>query len=269
VTKQPERPAAKKGMADPLELRFERGRIARFEPSAALEWLETDGLGGWSSSTVSGAHTRRYHGWLVAATQPPVGRRVLVSKLAETVALPGGARIDLDTNAFPGAVHPRGFEALERFERDLFPEFTFRLRSEDASDGDVRRDDRDDDLLLKRTIAGVAGESATVVVYELVNGAGTVELELRPFFAGRDAHELRRAEAGREWRIGSEGPGTFRFDSAAGEPSVTVSAPGASFEAGPDWWRSFEYAIERERGFDFVEDLYAPGSWCAVERAGR
>ncbi len=62
-----------------------------FDEVCGLEWLETNGLGGWASSTVAGANTRRYHGLLVAAVEPPVGRTVLVSKLEETVRVAGGA----------------------------------------------------------------------------------------------------------------------------------------------------------------------------------
>ena len=76
-------------------------------PTPEHEWLETNGIGGFASSTVSGMNTRRYHGLLVAATQPPVGRMVLLSKFEETL-LVGDRRIDLSTNRYPGAIHPAG-----------------------------------------------------------------------------------------------------------------------------------------------------------------
>jgi len=227
----------------PLPLSLDRAAIGDFDRASQREWLETNGLGGWASGTLSGAHTRRYHGWLIAATKPPVGRRLLVSKLAETVVLADGRRIELDANAFPDAVHPRGFERLERFERGIFPLFSFRTK----------------DFLLKRTVAGIAGENTTVVLYELVEAGGPVGLELRPFFAGRDIHELRRESPDREWRLAHDREeGEFRFATAA-EPEVTITAPGATWEAAGDWWRNFEYAEERARGFDFVEDLFTPG----------
>ena len=67
--------------------------------AATREWLETNGLGGWS-----GAHTRRYHGLLVVATCPPVGRVVVLSRLDETLVLPT-ARVELGCSIFPGAIH--------------------------------------------------------------------------------------------------------------------------------------------------------------------
>ncbi|MGD1074424.1 MAG: glycogen debranching enzyme N-terminal domain-containing protein [Bryobacteraceae bacterium] len=72
------------------------------------EWLETNGLGGFASSTIAGLNTRRYHGLLIAATQPPVGRMLLLSKFEETLVI-DGRRYDLSANRYPGVVHPQGY----------------------------------------------------------------------------------------------------------------------------------------------------------------
>ena len=72
------------------------------------EWLETNGAGRLRSSTIAGLNTRRYHGLLVAATKPPVGRMVLLSKLEETLVV-DGRRYDLSANRYPGVVHPQGY----------------------------------------------------------------------------------------------------------------------------------------------------------------
>src|SRR3989442_7373052 len=83
------------------------------------EWLETNGLGGFSSSTIVGLNTRRYHGLLTAATKPPVGRFVLLSKLEETLVI-DGRRYDLSANQYPGAVHPQGYRHLQEVRLDPF-----------------------------------------------------------------------------------------------------------------------------------------------------
>src|SRR5262252_8511131 len=82
--------------------------------ASTLEWLETNGIGGFSSSTVIGLNTRRYHGLLTGATKPPVGRLVLLSKLEETLVI-DGRRYELSVNQYPGVVHPRGFDYLREF----------------------------------------------------------------------------------------------------------------------------------------------------------
>jgi glycogen debranching enzyme len=95
-----------------MSILFDQSITQNFDEAIRREWLETNGLGGWASSTIAGAHTRRYHGLLVAATHPPVGRMVLLSKLDETLAL-GNQRFELGCNRHPNVVHPRGFEYLQ------------------------------------------------------------------------------------------------------------------------------------------------------------
>src|SRR5579883_571700 len=90
------------------------------------EWLETNGIGGFASSTLAGLNTRRYHGLLVAATRPPVGRMVLLSKLEETLVI-GGQRYELGCNRYPGVVHPHGYAYLVDFGREPCPTFLYRV----------------------------------------------------------------------------------------------------------------------------------------------
>ena len=60
-------------------IQFTQDTCADLNAALSREWLETNGLGGFASSTIIGLNTRRYHGLLVAATRPPVGRMVLLS----------------------------------------------------------------------------------------------------------------------------------------------------------------------------------------------
>src|SRR5437588_9815848 len=84
------------------------------------EWLESNGLGGFASSTIIGLNTRRYHGLLVAATKPPVGRVVMLSKLEETFVIDDQA-FHLSANQYPRTVYPQGFRYLRQFRLDPFP----------------------------------------------------------------------------------------------------------------------------------------------------
>ena len=110
------------------------------------EWLETNGLGGFASSTVVGMNTRRYHGLLTAATKPPAGRIVMLSKLEETVVV-GERRYELSVNRYPGTIHPRGYSSLAEFRLDPLPTFTGPERSrnsESSSRKHLRRRIRDE-----------------------------------------------------------------------------------------------------------------------------
>src|SRR6478736_9483620 len=82
---------------------------------APSEWLETNGLGGWAGSSITGCNTRRYHGLLVAATKPPTERMVLLSKLDETLIV-NNERFELGTNRYDGDhIHPQGYQFLSSF----------------------------------------------------------------------------------------------------------------------------------------------------------
>ena len=135
------------------------------------------GSSGWSPTASAvgrddggRAHSRRYHGLLVAATRPEQ-RTVLLSRLDETIHL-AGESFDLGCNRFPGTVSPRGFEHLASFHKDLFPVFEYEA-------GGVR---------LRKTVAAVAGENTTLVLYEVLEAPGPFVLSLRPFLAARDQH---------------------------------------------------------------------------------
>ncbi|MEA2163523.1 MAG: hypothetical protein QOK37_1650 [Thermoanaerobaculia bacterium] len=210
------------------------------------EWLETNGVGGYASSTVCGINTRRYHGLLVAATNPPVGRVVLLSKLDERITI-GAKSFDLAANQFPGAVHPQGFQYLRSFQRGLFPVF-------DYVAGAVR---------IRKTIAAIHGENTTVVIYELIEASDEVTLELRPFIAGRDYHSLVHANDAIH-REATFDDGVFALRPYSDLPTLFIGTPNSAFHAAPDWHFRFEYAVEQERGLDANEDLYTPGTISCV-----
>ena len=155
-------------------IEFTKDILQSLESATSREWLETNGIGGFASSTAIGLNTRRYHALLMAALRPPTGRMVLLSKLEETLIV-DGQRYDLSTNQYGGAVHPQGYTHLESFRVDPFPISTF-------SAGDVQID---------KVVFMVHGENTTVVQYRIRNEeTGSVQLELRPLIAFRDYHAL-------------------------------------------------------------------------------
>ncbi len=215
------------------------------------EWLETNGLGGWASSTVSGAHTRRYHGLLVAATRPPVGRMVLLSKLDEVI-LCNGQRYDLACNYFPGAVHPSGYNYLQSFEKEFFPRSTYNA-------GGMR---------IQKTISAINGENTTLVLYEVMESQAPFVLELQPFVASREYHSLAHANDSIQ-RDGHFQDGIFRVQPYEGVPEFFISIPGTEFIPAPNWYFNFEYPVERQRGLDFREDLFTYGTFRQRLEAGQ
>jgi predicted glycogen debranching enzyme len=206
------------------------------------EWLETNGLGGYAMSTATGENTRRYHGLLVAATQPPVGRAVLLSKLEETLVL-GEKRVDLSTNRFPGTIHPDGFRFLTGFRMEPFPTFTWEV----------------DGIVVEKEVFMPHGENTVCVTWRIAKagkGAGPIGLEVRPLVAFRDFHALAHENDAIDKRVEIT-EGRVRIAPKDDLPALFLAHDGAAQQAG-DWYRSFEYEEEERRGFDFHEDLWHP-----------
>ncbi|MBN8731711.1 MAG: glycogen debranching enzyme N-terminal domain-containing protein [Acidobacteria bacterium] len=220
-------------------IRVEGEVCSRLEESLRLEWLETNGVGGFASGTVAGANTRRYHGLLTAATKPPVGRLVLLAKVEETLVV-GGQLFELGVNEYPGAVHPRGHLRLREFRLDPWPCWVWEA-------GGVR---------LEKRVFAVRGENTTVVEYGC-EGAGEVEVELRPLIAFRDYHALTHENGALDGRWES-GDGWVRLAPYSGMPGLYLAHNATAVEISGHWYRDFEYARERERGLDFREDLFQP-----------
>src|SRR5215831_10771477 len=107
-----------------MMIQLTQDTLHNFEDATSREWLETNGIGGFACSTVIGLNSRRYHALLTAATNPPAGRVVLLSKCEETLVI-NGQPFELASNQYPGAVHPQGYVYLIDFRLDPFPIFTF------------------------------------------------------------------------------------------------------------------------------------------------
>ena len=201
------------------------------------EWLVTNGIGGYASGTVAGLLTRRYHGLLVAALKPPLGRTLLVAKLDET-AVYGGHAYPVATNRWVGGVvNPAGYRYLERFRLEgTTPVWTYALA----------------DALLEKRLWMEQGANTTYVRYELVRGSGPVELTLRALVNYRDHHGSTRSD-GWQMRVEQVGRGLAVTAYEGAVPVRLLSDRGRS-EAVHEWYRGFDLAVERRRGLEDRED---------------
>jgi len=212
-----------------------------FETLSTREWLVTNGIGGYASSSLCGANTRRYHGLLVASFNPPADRRVLVSSVEEKLSI-GNDQIYISSNQFPGVIHPDGFQWLQSFERNPFPCTVF---SNDA-------------FSIKKTVFMVYGTNTTVIEYQN-KGKKSFDLELTPLFVYRDYHSLFHESD--EFDFKSENPEPCKlkiFPKNDIQPFYVRFTKG-QFISKPDWYRNFEYHWEQERGLDFQEDAKSIG----------
>src|SRR6476661_860484 len=226
-------------------IQFTKEICGDLEAALRREWLETNGLGGFASSTIVGLNTRRYHGLLVTATKPPVGRVVMLSNLEETFFIENEP-FDLSANRYPGVVHPQGFRYLKQFRLDPFPVFTYEIQG----------------IELEKTVFMIDGENSTAIQYELrlnnhPESPRNLQLEVRPLIAFRDYHSTTRENGSINPAV-EEVPGSASVTPYHGLPSLHLAHNAAELRRVGDWYRNFEYDAERERGLDFSEDLFNP-----------
>ena len=215
------------------------------------EWLCTNGIGGFASGTVAGLLTRRYHGLLVAALQPPLGRTVVVAKLDEAVEYEG-VRRSLATNRWAdGTVDPAGYRQIERFRLEgTSPTWTYAIA----------------DALLEKQIWMEQGANTTYIRYRLLRGRAPVTLSVKALANYRDYHAATRGP-GWQMRVEpvAEGVRVTAFDGA--RPFV-VLAETAEVEPAHAWHLGFDLAAERERGLDARDDHLDVGTFRATLQPG-
>ena len=235
-------------------IKFDQKICSNLETALSREWLETNGIGGFSSSTITGLNTRRYHGLLTAATTPPVGRIVLLSKLEETLVI-DGLRYELSTNQYPGTFHPQGFNYQTGFRLDPFPVFTYEAEG----------------VRLEKSVFMVQGQNTTIVQFELMTGAtpngqasappvtvhDSIKLEIRPLIAFRDYHSTTHENGALNSNLETE-DGLTTVKPYSDLPALHLAHDPAEIDMNGFWFRNFQYAVEQERGLDFAEDLFSP-----------
>jgi predicted glycogen debranching enzyme len=212
------------------------------------EWLLANTRGGFSSSTIVGCNTRRYHGLLIGALDPPANRILALSSCLETIFWGPGV-FHLGTVEFPGRILPDGYLRLKRFSRDFGAHFHYRL-------GELR---------LTKSVYLLRDEDTAAVVYEFDEVPQPIDFTIRPLVAMRDFHSLQKSDAHITAKSVADGllirhdSPNSGFDKLTAGCRLLLNCPDAIFEEDAQWWLNFQYRADRERGQDFAEDLFCPG----------
>src|SRR6266852_3695634 len=224
----------------PSPIDFGRDICGDLHTAETREWLVTNGIGGYGSGTIAGLKTRCYHGLLVAALHPPLGRILLVAKLDETVEY-ARQGFELATKRWAGgAVSPEGFRHIERFQLEgTTPVWSFALA----------------DALLEKRVFMAQGANTTYVLYRLARATAPIQLSFKALVDYSAEH--RTADAG-NWRMDiarvEQGLRVMAFDGAV--PCYLLSET-ASAKPVHEWYRNFDLAVERARGLqDRTDHLF-------------
>lgn len=201
------------------------------------EWLVTNGIGGYASGTIATTLTRRYHGLLVAALQPPLGRTVLVSKLDETVHY-AGENYDLFANRWADeTISPKGYQHIERFYlENTTPVWVYAFS----------------DALLEKRIWIQPRKNTTYIQYRFLRGSSPIALNARAMVNYRDYHSSTHGG----WPMRTEQvENGLKITPIEGAVPLYIMSPTGSIMPEPDWYDRFALKMEQYRGFDGLEDI--------------
>ncbi len=233
-------------------LSFGREVTGDLRAAESREWLCANGVGSFASGTVAGTLTRRYHGLLVAALQPPLGRHLMVAKIEEVVGYLGET-FELGTNRWAsGAIAPEGHRFLEAFRLEaMTPGWPLACA----------------DALIEKRVWMEEGKSTTYVRYQVLRGSGIVELTLKCMVNCRDFHATTR-DVSHAMSV-TVVPDGLAVTALMGAPTLRLLSAGARAEPAQEWYRGYYLAREDERGLDHLDDHFHAGTFRAGLEAGR
>ncbi len=224
---------------------YPKDALSRFDEVIEKEWLITNGLGGYASSTVLGINTRKYHGLLVAALDPPGNRTVCVSKLDEDVIV-GEDVYRLGSNEFHDLIYPEGYKLIAKFSLNPFPTYIY-----DAGNVEINK-----------TVFMPTNKNAVIVTYKVTNrNRQDVKLKLFPLLTCRYFHTVvYRLSVPLNFSIKSEGN---QFQATFQRPQATIAChiTDGEFKEEVNWVNHLHYRDELQRGEADVDDCFQPGNF--------
>lgn len=209
------------------------------------EWLETNGLGGYASSSLVGCNTRKYHGLFVANLPDQADRHVLLSTLEETLICEKGI-YPLSSRQHPGVYHPKGHEYITEVKTFPFIETTYQY----------------DSLIISRAMLWLHETHTLLIRYRFQNIPPAAQFSITPLLAYRSFHTLTHENSAVHSLVEIIDYGiTVQPYMSLPKLFIQSFAPRSPFVSQPDWCRDVLYFQEENRGFPASEDLFMPGQF--------
>ena len=207
------------------------------------EWIITNGIGGYSSSTVIGMNTRKYHGLLVAPLTPPARRFLILSKLDESIEI-DGKRYNLYSNMCKNYISD-GYKYLEKFEKEYIPIFTYKVA----------------DVTITKSICMKHGRNIVCVLYHIENNGANAKLTITPVLNFRDFHAMNTNHNFNVKQEIRDRKVKVELDENANNPIYFDISHGKYIKHENDIFKNMYYIEEEKRGFFPEEDLFVPGRY--------
>ncbi len=213
------------------------------EEGIKKEWIITNGLGGYASSTVIGINTRKYHGLLVAPVTPPARRYLILSKLDES--------IKIDDKVYPFYSNigkdyiSKGYIYQESFEKEILPKFTYKIEY----------------TVIEKTICMEYGKNTVGVYYKIKNGDKDAVLTLAPVINFRDFHSMNTSHTFNLKERINDKKIRIVVDDYIQTPIYMHISEGDYIEHKDDTFFNMFYIEEEKRGFYPEENHIVPGRY--------
>lgn len=223
---------------------FEKNQLVNLEFALEQELLRSNRAGGYSSTTITGCNTRKYHGLLVVPqARLDQDNHVLLSALDETIIQHNEA-FNFGLHMYPhGNYEPKGHKYLREFTAEPIPKITYRVGG----------------VVLSKEMIFAKTESRILIRYTLLDAHSKTTLRLKPFLAFRNVHNLTRAnyDANTKYQSIKNGASWQLYQNYS--PLYFQISKVNDYTHVPDWYYNIEYIREKERGFPYQEDLLVPG----------
>lgn len=219
-----------------LELGYSNWRT--FDEGIQKEYLVTNGLGSFCSSTIIGANIRKYHGLLNASLIPPIKRYLLLSKIDETLEIEG-KKYKLFANQFIGKIDD-GYLRLRRFSNYPIPKFIYGVK----------------DIVISKELAMEYGKNTVAVVYRINTGSKNVRMTFTPYVNFRDHHDISKIGSFK-YNQSYENEVLKLIEESTGLNLKIIS--NCKYEVNEDWSLPMFYKNERDRGLESIDFHFIPG----------
>jgi len=217
--------------------------LSSFDSAIQKEWILTNGLGGYASSTVLGINTRKYHGLLVAAFHPPRDRRVCLEKLDEEVIV-GNDTYQLSANEFQGRMFPLGFTFLSRVRISLFPKYVYAIQN----------------IQIEKTVFVPYGKNISITLYKVLNRSDfDVKIRVFPLINCRHFHSTTDRQKLTSEPHQKNGSKETSITFGSPESTLVIGTIGGKYSAQEKWVERLYYREEAKRGESCLDDCFQSG----------
>ena len=225
-------------------IKFEKNQIVNLEYSLSREVIRTNRAGSYSSTTIVGCNTRKYHGLLVCPIDAFGGERHVLLSALDAIVVNNDRSFNTGIRKYKGDYYsPKGHKYIEELEMDGIPSRIYRV-------GGVK---------LKHERLLVHYEEQYLARFTILEASEPMKLQIRPFLAFRNIHELTHANLAAKTKVEFIDSG-IKIKLYEGFPYLHMQfSAKAEFIPVPDWYLGVEYIEEQKRGYDYSEDLFTPG----------